>query len=177
MPVVNLDRRLLLGQSLGLWLASLTPAVSAPAKAGPRRSGVTVDSDGQVRLTAYHLFDGPNGVSKMELKEFAPIPQTHLEGVALAAGERTFANLFESKALEINVTAAPPGYFIDWHWAKRRHFFVIVQGAWETGLGDGSLHRTGVGDFLLAEDRVGRGHTSRVVSDTWAVQMDVILSD
>jgi hypothetical protein len=35
----------------------------------------------------------------------------------------------------------------------------------EIGLGDGSMHRFGPGQAMLAEDLTGQGHTTRAVGD------------
>jgi len=57
----------------------------------------------------------------------------------------------------------PADYFSDWHNAPRRQFVITVSGEMEIGLGDGTVHRFGPGQVLLAEDLTGRGHTTRVV--------------
>ena len=40
---------------------------------------------------------------------------------------------------------------------------ITLAGAVEIGLGDGSVHRFGVGEAILAEDLTGQGHTTRAV--------------
>ena len=57
------------------------------------------------------------------------------------------------------------GYFSDWHCAPRRQFVITLEGEVEIGLGDGSLHRFGPGQAMLAEDLTGQGHTTRAVGD------------
>lgn len=57
------------------------------------------------------------------------------------------------------------GYFSDWHCAPRRQFVITLEGEVEIGLGDGSTHRFGVGQAMLAEDLTGQGHTTRAVGD------------
>ena len=61
------------------------------------------------------------------------------------------------------IRISPPGYFLDFHCAPRRQYTVTLSGEAEIGLGDGSTHRVGPGDVLLAKDLTGQGHTTRVV--------------
>ena len=56
-----------------------------------------------------------------------------------------------------------PGNFIDWHTAPRKQFIVTLEGQVEIGTGDGTVHRLGPGDMMLAEDLTGQGHTTRAV--------------
>ena len=58
-----------------------------------------------------------------------------------------------------------PGHFLDWHPAPRRQFVINLEGEFEIGLADGSIHRYGPGHVTLAEDLTGKGHTTRVVGD------------
>ncbi len=58
------------------------------------------------------------------------------------------------------------GYFSDWHCAPRRQYVITLEGEVEIGLGDGSVHRFGPGQAMLAEDLTGHGHTTRAVGDT-----------
>ncbi len=58
-----------------------------------------------------------------------------------------------------------PGAFSDWHNAPRRQYVITLAGAIEIGLGDGSVHRLGPGDGILAEDLMGKGHTTRAVGN------------
>lgn len=55
-------------------------------------------------------------------------------------------------------------YVHEWHHADRRQFVISIEGEGEIELGDGIRRRFGPGDILLAEDRTGQGHISRVVS-------------
>lgn len=55
------------------------------------------------------------------------------------------------------------GAFSDYHNAPRRQYVMYLTASVEIGLGDGSTHVMEPGDVLLAEDKTGRGHTSRVV--------------
>lgn len=54
-------------------------------------------------------------------------------------------------------------YDFDWHNAPCRQFVVMLDGAVEIEVGDGSRRIFRGGDILLAEDVTGRGHVSRAV--------------
>ena len=66
---------------------------------------------------------------------------------------------------------------VDWHNAPRRQYVITLAGGVEIGLGDGSLHRFGPGEGILAEDLTGKGHTTRAVGDEPRVMMIVPLKD
>jgi hypothetical protein len=55
------------------------------------------------------------------------------------------------------------GYDYDWHNAPQRQYILILDGAVDIEIGDGTVRRFGSGDILLAEDTHGRGHISRAV--------------
>ncbi len=52
----------------------------------------------------------------------------------------------------------PAGPF---HNAPRRQWVVILTGAMEVGIGDGTVRRFGPGEVFLADDVTGQGHTTR----------------
>ena len=58
---------------------------------------------------------------------------------------------------------AYPGTFIDWHRVTTPRLWILLQGAWDFGTGDGKVHRLVAGDIVLAADTTGQGHTSRNV--------------
>jgi quercetin dioxygenase-like cupin family protein len=66
---------------------------------------------------------------------------------------------------------------VDWHNAPRRQYVITLAGRVEIGLGDGSLHRFGPGEGILAEDLTGKGHTTGAVGDEPRVMMIVPLKD
>jgi quercetin dioxygenase-like cupin family protein len=70
-----------------------------------------------------------------------------------------------------------PGTFMDWHNAPRRQYVITLSGAVEIGLGDGSVHRFGPGEGILAEDLTGQGHTTRAVGNEPRVTMVIPLAD
>ncbi|MEC8958281.1 MAG: hypothetical protein VYE35_01025, partial [Chloroflexota bacterium] len=62
-----------------------------------------------------------------------------------------------------------------WHIAPRRQYIITLSGEAEIGLKDGTVRRLGAGDFNLAEDLTGAGHTTRVVGDVPRVTATVHL--
>ena len=96
------------------------------------------------------LYTGDDGHSHIEELEL----ESHPELAALQASTGIVFRRVE------------PGYFSDWHCAPRRQFVITLEGEVEIGLGDGSVHRFGPGQAMLAEDLTGHGHTTRAVGDT-----------
>lgn len=54
-----------------------------------------------------------------------------------------------------------PGYDFDWHVAPRRQFIVLLDGAIEIEVTDGSKRILRGGEILLVEDTTGSGHRTR----------------
>lgn len=63
---------------------------------------------------------------------------------------------------------APAGWSSDFHVSSARNMFVVLTGEWEVTASDGESRRFGVASTLLVEDTSGRGHSSRVVTDSIA---------
>ena len=70
---------------------------------------------------------------------------------------------------------APAGWNGDWHPAPTRNLFVVISGEWEVKASDGLVRRFPPKSVLLVEDTTGKGHSSRVVSDTESLAMLVQL--
>jgi len=68
---------------------------------------------------------------------------------------------------------APAGWESDWHPSSARNFFVVVNGEWEVTASDGETRRFGPQSLLLVEDMTGKGHKSRVVSDSIAAMIQL----
>jgi quercetin dioxygenase-like cupin family protein len=64
---------------------------------------------------------------------------------------------------------APSGWVSDWHASSAPNMFFVLSGEWEVTAGDGETRRFATGSVLLVEDTKGRGHTSRVVTESLAV--------
>lgn len=60
---------------------------------------------------------------------------------------------------------APAGWSSDWHPSSARNLFFVLSGEWQVTASDGESRRFGVGSVLLVADTMGKGHSSKVVSD------------
>jgi mannose-6-phosphate isomerase-like protein (cupin superfamily) len=78
-----------------------------------------------------------------------PMPAEEIQNVAIQAGADLVFRRF------------PADYCSDWHTAPRRQYIFILSGQMEIGIGDGTTRRFGPGDVVLADDRTGKGHTTR----------------
>ena len=85
--------------------------------------------------------------------------QTHFEDLHMPAEE--IQNVAIQAGADIVFRRFPADYFSDWHTAPRRQYIFILAGQMEIGIGDGTTHRFGPGDVVLANDRTGKGHTTR----------------
>jgi quercetin dioxygenase-like cupin family protein len=104
--------------------------------------------------------------------------QSHLEEIKLSFTPGQFAEQTQLQpANGVIFTRMAPGAFVDWHNAPRHQYVITLQGGVEIGLGDGSLHRFGPGEGILAEDLTGKGHTTRAVGDEPRIMMIVPLKD
>ncbi len=56
-------------------------------------------------------------------------------------------------------------YNFDWHNAPRKQLVVMLDGAVEIEIGDGTKRILKSGDILLAEDTAGHGHISRAIDN------------
>src|ERR1700739_2108161 len=113
----------------------------------------------------FRLFSGNDG-------------QSHLEEISLSFAPGQFAEQSPIQpAKGISFSRMAPGTFVDWHNAPRRQYVITLAGAVEIGLSDGSLHRFGPGERILAEPRTGKGHTTRAIGNEPRVMMIVPLKD
>lgn len=72
---------------------------------------------------------------------------------------------------------APAGWASDWHPSSARNIFFVLRGEWEVTASDGETRRFSTGSVLLVEDTTGKGHTSRVVSQTDSLAVIVQLGE
>ncbi len=61
---------------------------------------------------------------------------------------------------------APSGWKGDWHPSSGRNLFFVLSGEWEIETSDGARRCFGPGSILLVEDTTGKGHASRVISNS-----------
>lgn len=66
-------------------------------------------------------------------------------------------------------------YNYTWHNAPCRQFVLMLEGAVEIEVGDGSRRIFSTGDILLAEDISGRGHISRAIDGKSRKSVFIIL--
>jgi quercetin dioxygenase-like cupin family protein len=78
-----------------------------------------------------------------------------------------------TNARQFGFMEARAGWSSDWHPSSGRNFFIVISGGWEVTASDGETRRFGVGSVLLVEDTSGKGHTSRVLSDSVAVMLEL----
>lgn len=97
---------------------------------------------------------GPDGKSRLDVIE--------LPVVAGDPGRSITSRVY---ATDVELGYGMPGHFIDWHRVTTPRFWILLQGAFDFGTGDGKVHRLVAGDIVLAADTTGQGHTSRNVGD------------
>ena len=85
--------------------------------------------------------------------------QTHFEDLPMPAEE--IQNVAIQAGADLVFRRFPADYFSNWHTAPRRQYIFILSGQMEIGIGDGTTRRFGPGDVVLADDRTGKGHTTR----------------
>ena len=80
-------------------------------------------------------------------------------------------------ATQFGFMNAPAGWSSDWHPTSARNIFFVLSGEWEVAASDGESRRFPAGFVLLVEDTTGKGHSSRVVSETDSLAAMVQLGD
>jgi quercetin dioxygenase-like cupin family protein len=110
--------------------------------------------------------------------------ESHFVDADLELHERTYTPPAPAMYVSDAVPAArgvffeiPAGWFGDWHRAPYRQYYVQTTGELEVQVGDGEIRYFHPGDVVLVEDRRGRGHTTRVVSDEAVCGVYVQLPD
>ena len=116
-------------------------------------------------MRLFRLYSGPDGQSHLEEMKLPFAPDEHAERTPL------------QPAKGVVFSRMAPGTFMDWHNAPRRQYVITLSGAVEIGLGDGSVHRFGPGEGILAEDLTGRGHTTRAVGNEPRVSIAIPIVD
>ena len=69
-------------------------------------------------------------------------------------------------ATQFGFMNAPAGWASESHPTSARNIFFVLTGEWEVVASDGESRRFGPGSVLLVEDTTGKGHSSRVLSET-----------
>lgn len=68
-----------------------------------------------------------------------------------------------------------PGYDYDWHPAPQRQFIVLLDGAIEIQVSDGTRRTFQAGEVLLLEDTTGKGHRTRNVESRERRSLFIVL--
>jgi len=68
-----------------------------------------------------------------------------------------------------------PNYDYDWHNAPQRQYVLMLNGAVDIEIGDGTVRRFSTGDILLVEDMTGRGHKSHAINNRTRTSVFVTL--
>ncbi len=116
-------------------------------------------------MRLFRLYTGPDKQSHLEEIKLQFTADKHAERTAILPAKGVMFSRME------------PGTFMDWHNAPRRQYVLTLSGAVEIGLGDGSVHRFGSGEGILAEDLTGRGHTTRAVGNEPRVSVAIPIPD
>lgn len=137
----------LLGALSGRSAEQLTALPAAPA---------TIPYDRQVpqAMRIKRVVAGPDGKSRLDVIE---LPIVNAE-----PGKALYSRLY---ATDVELGYGAPGAFIDWHRVTTPRLWILLQGTWEFGTGDGQRHLLKAGDIVLAADVTGEGHTSRNIGD------------
>jgi hypothetical protein len=118
-------------------------------------------------MTYTRLYASDDGESHFEDIEIAFVQGKHVpSGPPLGLSEAWIAT--NSSFME-----APRGWESSWHISSTRNFFVVINGDWEVTASDGETRRFGPQSLLLVEDMTGKGHKSRVVSDSIAAMIEL----
>ena len=99
-----------------------------------------------------HLYTGDDG-------------ESHFRDIELPMTTMMKALAYEFPGVEgVQFRAIPKGLTLGFHTASRRQLIVQLKGSGEIDCGNGEVRRFGATDYLLADDRTGRGHISREIS-------------
>jgi len=104
-----------------------------------------------------HLYTGPDGLS-------------HFEDVDVPE-----ASPLTMAAESIIFRTAQAGNASDWHTAPRSQFLITLSGVAEIVTSGGETRQFTNGAIMLADDRTGKGHTTRVVGPEPRVYLTVPL--
>lgn len=69
-------------------------------------------------------------------------------------------------ASQVSFLSCPPGWNGPPHRAPKPSVYLALEGEWEFETSDGEKRRFKAGQILRTEDVTGKGHASRVVSET-----------
>lgn len=134
------------------WLLLFAALLPAPLTAAAEPATVPHDTSIPAVMRIKRVSAGADGKSRLDVVE--------LPFAGGEAGKSLWSRLY---ATDVELGYGVPGTFIDWHKVTTPRLFIVLQGAWEFGTGDGKLHLLQAGDIVFAADTTGQGHTSRDV--------------
>jgi hypothetical protein len=73
-----------------------------------------------------------------------------------------FSNSYASP--NVRFAELPEGMAQSWHHAPARQIVVVLSGELEVGTTDGQTRRWRAGEAFLADDLIGKGHTTRTIN-------------
>ncbi|MEX0685467.1 MAG: hypothetical protein WD267_11255 [Balneolales bacterium] len=93
--------------------------------------------------------------------------ESHFEDIEIELQEAGEIGKLSEKvnATGIIFRRTEPDYDYNWHNAPRRQYIIMLDGAVDVEVGDGTIRRFSTGDILLVEDVTGRGHKSKAVNN------------
>ncbi len=93
--------------------------------------------------------------------------ESHFEDIEIELGDTgdigQLSDQLEATGIIFRHTG--PDYDYDWHNAPRRQYILMLDGAVDVEVGDGTVRRFSTGDILLVEDTTGHGHKSKAVNN------------
>ncbi|MFC1462226.1 cupin domain-containing protein [Verrucomicrobiota bacterium] len=98
--------------------------------------------------------------------------ETHFEDASIQFQEVDFAppappaNLSQfNPATQYGFVVFPAGWRGDWHTTPQRQIFFVLSGVGELEVSDGETRRFSTGSIVLLEDKTGKGHSTRALTD------------
>lgn len=93
--------------------------------------------------------------------------ESHFEDIEIALEDvgdiGALSEMVEATGIIFRKTSSDYNY--DWHNAPRHQYILMLDGAVDVEIGDGTVQRFSTGDILLVEDTTGRGHKSKAVNN------------
>ncbi|MGY2050230.1 cupin domain-containing protein [Methylobacterium sp. JK268] len=121
-------------------------------------------------LPLYHLWTGPDGLSRLDRCVMTGFALQSVGGGAAPQWMRDFPG--EVEAVKFNIL--PVGWIGEWHESPKVQWVVPLAGRWFLETPDGRRVEMGPGDIHFGQDqgtRGGRGHRSGQVGEEPCLQM------
>ena len=147
------------------------------------RDALAQENDAQYQLPkgqnvpVVSMYTGPDGTSHFRDIE---IPVSRI--MNLGGGKKdpkapgASSQIFKTPGVQLRVMPNSKD-FNNWHPESRKQYMVVLRGALELQVSDGTTRILRPGDILLAEDRTGKGHRSRGVGDVDRIQLFIPIEE